>query len=391
MSNPHVLIKDEKFVKVLDSLSSLDYRGRFYEINYDANYYELSGLIDQLAVDAGCSTFTAKNISGDVIMGRNYDYSHYRNNKKTNPYEITGVGVVVRGNNPAAKYKSIGVADGFWMDANHGTVYEGCLDNDTTDISALALIPFLCMDGVNEAGLAVSIMWVPTKNRWDPIDYIDPESLDDEAKDKSKDFIYDEPGKEPKEYDAEARTGAYCINTADKRAWKVYKNFATNQSEEGKQTVFHPVLMRLILDNCSCTAEAIGLAKTVNVKSAMADSDFHIMVADKSGSSVVLEWVENELRVVETSHATNFFVSREDKYGAGDERDDILAAAQKKYKEFGFSDLMAKTTLMLASQNPLDGTSKGFTQWSSLYNLDKGSLKLWFFHDYDKTFDFTIR
>jgi len=391
MSNPHMLIQDEKYNSIFDSVKRLDERGVLYSVECNHNYYELNSMIDMLVGDAGCSTFAAKNTAGQCIMGRNYDYTHYKFNNETEKNEDkSGLAIVVKCNSPAAKYKSLGVADGFWLDVKNGSMFEGCLDNGKNDISALALIPFLCMDGINEAGLAVSIMALPTENRWDEIDYVDPDTFDAKQMKLSEKFIYDEAGKEPEKLNAKARSGCIAVNKADKKAWKVYKNFSTWQKEEGKQTVFHPVLMRLMLDNTATAKESAFLAQSVNVRAAMPDWDYHILVTDTTGESLVLEWIDNKLVVLPLNHATNFFAGREDRYGAGYDRDDILIAAQEKYKELGFSENCVKYALALSSQNSLDGSSKGFTQWSNLYNLEEKTLKMWLFMDYEKSFDFSI-
>jgi len=391
MSNPHMLVQDEKFSSLFDSVKRLDERGVLYSVECNHNYYELDNMIQMLVGDAGCSTFAAKNVEGHCIMGRNYDYTHYRNNNETYKDEDkTGLVIIVKNSFPGAKFKSLGVADGFWLDVKNGSMFEGCLDDGKTDLSALALIPYLCMDGINEAGLAISIMALPTENRWDEIDYVDPETFDEKQQHLSEKFIYDEPGKVPERLNPKAFTGCIAVNTADKKAWKVYKNFATWQKDEGKKTVFHSVLMRIILDNASCTKEAIGYAQNFNIRSAMPDWDYHILVTDKSGESAVFEWIDNKLVVLPINHATNFYAGREDRYGAGYDRDNIVMGAQEKHEELGFSENAVKYTLALTSQNSLDKSSKGFTQWSNLYDLEEKTLKLWLFMDYNKSFDFKL-
>ncbi len=391
MSNPHMLVQDEKFNSLFDSIKRLDERGVLYSIECSHNYYELDEMIAMHVGGAGCSTFTAKNTEGQCIMGRNYDYTHYKFNNETYKNEDkTGLAIIVKNNFAGAKYKSIGVADGFWLDVKNGSMFEGCLDNGVNDISALALAPFLCMDGINDAGLAVSIMALPTECRWDEIDYVDPSTFDEKQMHLSERFIFDEPGKVPEKLSPRAFTGCIAVNTADKKAWKVYKNFATWQKDEGKKTILHTVLMRIILDNASCCKEAAAYAQNFNIKSAMPDWDYHILVTDKSGESLVFEWIDNKLVVLPLTHATNFYAGREDRYGAGYDRDKIVEGAQEKYEELGFSENAAKYALALASQNPFDKSSKGFTQWSNLYNLEEKSLKLWLFMDYEKSYDFKL-
>ena len=387
MANPHAAPFPEKFMKVIDNIQRLDERGVLYYLDYTENYYELQDYVSMLTAKPGCSTFVHKNKDDEYFMGRNYDFSHYRFADRSNLDDVTGLNIVVRGNNPMARYKSIGIADGYWMDAFRGSMFEGVLDDGKTDISAAAFLPFLCMDGLNEKGLAVSIMWLPTEVEWTEVDYVSPETVD--PKDKDTTFIYEEAGKVPQKLEYKAKNGSLAINTVDRKTWKANTNFAVHQNDPDKKTVYHPVLMRMMLDNCASVDEALYLTSQVNVQSAMTDSDYHILVADKSGKSVVLEWVNDQLNIVETNHATNYFISREDHYGAGYERDDLLVSTLKKFKDC-MSAKAAKHALALVSQDRHENKDVGFTQWSAIYNFVQGTLKLYVHMDYDKCYEYKI-
>ncbi|MBQ0036387.1 MAG: linear amide C-N hydrolase, partial [Firmicutes bacterium] len=172
----------------------------------------------------------------------------------------------------------------------------------------------------------------------------------------------------------------------DKITYKANKNLAVNQNEPNKKTILHPVLMRRMLDYCKDVDEAIELAKTYNVKSPMPDSDYHIMLSDKSGKSVILEWVDNKMNVVETNHGTNYYLSRDDHYGYGQDRDEVVTNNLKDV----MSEKEVMNLLEEVSQNPFKKKYIGFTQWSSVYNLNKNTLKLSIFLDYDKQYEFKI-
>ena len=387
MANPHKAPFPEKFMKVIDHIQRLDEKGVLYYLDYTEDYYELEDYVSMLVIKPGCSTFVHKNKENEYFMGRNYDFSHYRYGDNSDPLDVTGLNIVVRGNNPKAKYKSIGVADGYWMDAAHGTMFAGVPDDGKTDISAAAFLPFLCMDGLNEKGVAVSIMWLPTEAKWTETDYVSPDTIPE--KDAESTFIYDEPGKVPGKLEYRAKNGSLAINTADHKTWRANTNFSVHQDDPGKKTVYHPVLMRMILDTCASVDEAVRLTQQVNVQSSMPDSDYHILVADRSGKSVILEWVHNRLNVVETNHATNYFITREDHYGTGYERDDLLKAALAKYKDC-MSAKAAEHLLALVSQDRHENRHEGFTQWSAVYNFVQGTLKLFVHMDYDRCYEYRV-
>ena len=371
----------------VDSLHREDERGILYFMDYTADYYLLERFADKIAATPGCSTFLTDNLNGQKLFCRNYDFSHYRFNKQGEPKDITGLVIVVRCANPRAKYKSIGTVDGFWLDFNKGRFFAGAPDDGITDITLLAAAPLAIMDGMNEKGLAVSIMHLPTENEWKECESIDYDSLSPEE--QKLVVLLDSAGEEPKRLDAHVKKNAVAINRADGRCWRVNKNFAVNQQTPGKKTLLHPILMRRMLDCAANVEEAIALAKKYNIKSPMPDNDYHILVSDRSGNSVMLEWVENILKITKICHGTNFYLAREDHYGYGYERDEILSACLNKYKN-GMNDNMAMEVLQLASQNSPEGSDVGFTQWSGVYNLDELTMKLSVFMDYGKQYEYRI-
>lgn len=386
MANPRRFLLPPGIGRALDKIKKVDKRGLLYYMDYKADYYKLEKYVN-LVANPGCSTFITKTLDGQQLFARNYDICHWKYNKRTTPEDITGLIVVVHCTNKKAKYKSLGVVDGFWLDVAKGRYYEGCLSDGKTDVTLMAIAPLAIMDGINDQGLAVSIMHLPTENEWIETDFIDFNSLDEEGKKNAK--VYTEHGEEPQRLDSSVKTGAVAINTADHRSWKVNKNLATHQNKPGKRTMMHPILMRRMLDFCKDVDEAVDFAKSVNIVSPLPDNDYHIMVSDKSGKSVVLEWIDNELTVKEADHCANFYLSREDRYGYGYERYDVMEACMNKYKN-GMTDELAIRSLQLASQNNIEGSDVGLTQWSALYNLNEGTMKLTIFADFTKIYKYKI-
>ena len=184
----------------LDTLKRVDEDGVLYEMNCDYDYYTpvFSAILTQFgAFDAGCSAFTTWNETGECFLtARNYDYRHY---DPSGAY--TGLNVALHCA-PEGKYKSIGVADACWLALAGGEYYAGVLDDGATDTSLVAVLPYLCVDGLNEKGLSISILKLDIKDGETPVD----------------------------------------------------------QQESGKLTVVHSVLARYILDSCATVDEAVALA-----------------------------------------------------------------------------------------------------------------------------------
>lgn len=65
-----------------------------------------------------------------------------------------------------------------------------------------------------------------------------------------------------------------------------------------------------------------------------------------------------------------------------------MTSAQKKYSD-GMKEEAMKT-LRKASQNFEEDRDYGFTQWSAVYNLPKGTLKLAVHMDYEHIYKYSI-
>lgn len=349
-----VLYYNKHLKKFFKSLKRIDKEGKLYYIEYTGNYYSPFITIPNKLIkpikNAGCSCFYVKNPNKKNETARNYDLAHI--DKKGNP---TGLNVVVKCN-PKNKYSSIGIADAAFISALGIPYYSGSLDNPKTNTSYLALLPYLCMDGINEKGLTVSILALDIK-----------------------------PGEQ-----------------------------AVYQNTKGKKRVVIPTLLRLLLDNCSTTEEAINLAKSYNIVNTMG-ADFHLFVTDAYGNSIVLEWRYNEIKITYTDIVTNFIVSCEDAedcYKNGKLKEKYIPPKEnnKKYK-FGYGHgyerfkkimkLIEKTeqdemniqkirdSLKAVSQE-YTGELTSLTQYSAIYHNNDLSVDIWIYPNYFKKYHFDI-
>ena len=103
---------------------------------------------------------------GKPIYGRNFDY------------KMDMTAVLVR-TAPRNGYRSIGMADAGWI--GYGL---GSLDDGKTDVSAAVGMPYLIMDGLNEKGLAVSVLKLdgaPTRQNTGKKKIEVPDGIDAEA------------------------------------------------------------------------------------------------------------------------------------------------------------------------------------------------------------------
>lgn len=361
--NPHAAAwLNGEMSAALDTLTRIDEAGMLYEMHCDYDYYGnpvFTTLLEKFgAYDAGCSAFATWNETGDSFLtARNYDYRH-----RDPDGAYTGLNVAVRCA-PEGKYKSVGIADACWLSLAGGAYYAGVLDDGRTDTSLAVLLPYLCVDGINEKGVTVSILKLDVR-------------------------------------DGEA---------------------AVDQQAPGKLTVAHSVLARYILDSCATVEEAIALAQAYNVRNT-GGMDFHLFVTDATGASVVLEWRYQQLTVTDTNAVTNFYVGYDDAedryqdgvctekaitlgntvreyhygYGHGYHRFAGMVCALERYIDFTREDYVTRMTeaqamriLSVAAQDP--GTeATSMTQYSVIYNAQDASATVWLHQDYATAYRLTM-
>ena len=365
--NPHEAswISDE-MAQTLDSIERIDDNGAFYEMNYTADYYDpvVLNVVEEAikAFDTGCSAFTTYSSDGSFLFCRNYDYRH-----KDTDGNYTGLNVLIHFA-PEGKLRSIGVCDAFWLDPS--AYFSGTLDDGKTDISNLALAPYLCVDGMNEAGLAASLLVVDVKDG----------------------------------------------------------EMATDQ-DTGRQRISHAMLLRYIMDNAHNIEEAIAIAQDYDVYST-GGNDVHMFISQKDGISAVFEWRQygddekQELYVTYTNAVTNFYVGFDDGqdsyradgslrelcvkisptyndyrygYGHGYHRFNQIISSLERYvqdvenikgiRNSIMEESQAFDLLSVTAQSPgIENTS--FTQYSAIYNLADLSVSFWIQQNYEKVYTF---
>ncbi|MTI70720.1 MAG: linear amide C-N hydrolase [Firmicutes bacterium] len=132
-------------------------------------------------------------------------------------------------------------------------------------------------------------------------------------------------------------------------------------------------VMRLVLDHAKNTNDAIKLFKKYNIVLDDEAPPMHYMVSDPSGNSVIIEFINGELKVIKNSKpyqiATNFQIygkSNDDLLGNCIRYDKAYKTLSKASGEFSNLDVM----------NLMKSISQSSTQWSSVYNMNTGEIKI---------------
>lgn len=160
--------------------------------------------------------------------------------------------------------------------------------------------------------------------------------------------------------------------------------------DTGKPDILMNVAIRAILDTCGSTDEALGLLDSYDMHS-MIDRSFHLFITDRSGRSVIVEWIDNEMAVTEDCKVTNHILCSG--YTEGDPDTDSM----NRYKILtdnlsscgGTAD--AATAMIFLSDAALrsDDPGRMQTEWSCVYDLDDFKVAICTDTLYDHSFTVT--
>lgn len=184
----------------------------------------------------GCAAFAASS-GGERLFCRNFDY-----------YDTDAVLVY---SHPKGAYASIGMADTAFVDVGREK------SNSVNSIAGRArmiVLPYIVMDGVNEAGLGAGILEL------------------------TMDEIH---------------------------------------QDEGKPDMLIFMAIRALLDSCATVEEAIAYLDGYDVHSDLGRA-YHIFVADKTGDFAVIEWLDGKMTVNRLPAVTNSVVTPGKHFGEGE-------------------------------------------------------------------------
>lgn len=160
--------------------------------------------------------------------------------------------------------------------------------------------------------------------------------------------------------------------------------------DTGKPDLTTTTAVRLLLDRAASVDEALELLSQYDLH-ASAGMMVHFAIADAAGRSVVVEYIDNEMSVVETSVATNFYLSEGEKYGIGTEeshiRYEILEALLQEQKVFAMEDI--RDALNSVSKHNFNSPFAS-TEWSIVYKQQTGEILYYHRENYDTGYSFQL-
>ncbi len=137
--------------------------------------------------------------------------------------------------------------------------------------------------------------------------------------------------------------------------------------------------IRLLLDHASNVNDAIELLKRYDMNSSIGTAH-HLAIADATGRSAVVEYVNGEMIVTETGIVTNHYLGDSAKKGVGSAESHIRYNTLNAWAGDAYEDGVGKR-LEAVSQKIDNGEG---TIWSIVYCLKEGRADFFFRRNYDR-------
>lgn len=156
--------------------------------------------------------------------------------------------------------------------------------------------------------------------------------------------------------------------------------------KRGKLPLTITTAIRLLLDKAATVDEAIALLDSYDMNSVI-DTAHHFIIADKSGKSIVVEWVDNKIYFSESSVLTNHYVTKSPKEGVF-----TYENSKERYNkllEWGdnhnwIMDCQeVKEALKSVSAGHYDFDTNEITVWSSVYEPENKRITYYIREDYE--------
>lgn len=164
---------------------------------------------------------------------------------------------------------------------------------------------------------------------------------------------------------------------------------ATIEQNTDKPDLTTTTAIRLLLNKAANVEEALELLRQYDMHASMGMM-VHFALADTTGRSVVVEYVNHEMVVTETPVVTNFYLSQGEKNGIG------TAQSHQRYDILTQTLFSQKTMDMDGVRDALDSVSKKnfgefeSTEWSIVFNLSQGVAHYYHREDYANRYTFKL-
>ena len=173
----------------------------------------------------------------------------------------------------------------------------------------------------------------------------------------------------------------------------------TTAQERGNVSVTTTYAIRMVLDKAANVDEALELLRTHDMHSVIGRAH-HFSIADASGKSVAVEWVNNEMYVSESKMLTNHYITdtpmKDDGTYADTENSRIRFASLNenwnKHEGSMNPDEVAKVLQSVStSQYRTEEWTEGLTVWSAVFEPANQKISYFFRENYNKKYEFELK
>ena len=259
----------------------------------------------------GCSTIAVQSPDGDALFGRNFDWKNCE--------------AMVVESHPENGHASLSTVNMDFISQNVGGGMVGMALN-LDEFKTLAAL-YAPLDGMNEAGLAVSVNMI--------------------------------------------------------------QDSAVIEQNTDKPDITTTTAIRLLLDKAGSVDEALELLRQYDLHGSMGMM-IHFAIADSAGRSVAVEYVDNEMVITETPVLTNFYLAEGEKQGIGTEqsheRYDILRNKLEETPKMEMEDV--RDALDRVSKDNFGEFES--TEWSIVMNLSEGEARYYHRENYNRNYTFRL-
>ena len=148
--------------------------------------------------------------------------------------------------------------------------------------------------------------------------------------------------------------------------------------------------IRLLLDRAANVDEAVELLKQYDMNSDIGAAH-HLSIADASGNSVVVEYVNGEMIVTETKVVTNHYIGECAKQGVGSDQSHIRFDTLCAFTGSGDKSAVKSLLESVAQKNYVQGDgSYEKTMWSIVYAPAELSAEFYYAENYSKAYPLKI-
>jgi penicillin V acylase-like amidase (Ntn superfamily) len=148
-----------------------------------------------------------------------------------------------------------------------------------------------------------------------------------------------------------------------------------------KPSLIHSLAMRLILDYAKNTEEAVELLKRYNVH--FVGETCHLMIADASGKSLVVEFIDGELKATPTEENWQVCTNHQICGNSEAENDERCNRYQKASGDLAALGASASAGDVM---QVMEAVKQNSTMWSSVYDLSTGEFSVAYRRQYGDTY-----